>query len=119
LTTVHDLCDGCKKILTVYATSKEASRRRGLIVDQRTGSEVKMTNQFSLANRKAVVAGGDRGVGAGITEAVAKAGSDVVIGEILDDLGRETETLCLVSTGLRSLCHGAAPATPSGSRMIH
>lgn len=50
-----------------------------------------MTNQFSLANRKAIATGGARGIGAGDAEALAKTGSDFVIGDILDDLVRETE----------------------------
>lgn len=49
-----------------------------------------MANPFDLTGRKALVTGGARGIGAGIAEALAKAGADVVIGDILEELGRET-----------------------------
>jgi NAD(P)-dependent dehydrogenase (short-subunit alcohol dehydrogenase family) len=38
-----------------------------------------MTSDFSLANKVAVVTGGNRGIGLGIARGLAKAGSDVVI----------------------------------------
>jgi len=43
-----------------------------------------------LAGRKALVTGGARGIGAGIASALAAAGADVMIGDILEDLGTET-----------------------------
>jgi 3alpha(or 20beta)-hydroxysteroid dehydrogenase len=43
-----------------------------------------------LAGRKALVTGGARGIGAGIASALAGAGADVMIGDILEDLGKET-----------------------------
>ena len=49
-----------------------------------------MLEQFSLTGRSALVTGGARGLGAAIAEAMSKAGASVVIGDILDDLGRET-----------------------------
>ena len=47
-----------------------------------------MTGQ--LAGRKALVTGGARGIGAAIARALAKAGASVMIGDILEDAGRET-----------------------------
>ena len=45
-------------------------------------------SERSLADRKALVTGGARGIGAAISEALANA--SVMIGDILVDLGRET-----------------------------
>lgn len=44
----------------------------------------------SLAGRKALVTGGARGIGASIAQALANAGASVMIGDILDDAGRQT-----------------------------
>ena len=49
-----------------------------------------MADQFSLAGRHALVTGGARAIGANIAAALAQAGAAVMIGDILDDLGRET-----------------------------
>ena len=43
-----------------------------------------------LTGRAALVTGGARGLGAGMAEALAKAGAAVVIGDIQEDLGRAT-----------------------------
>jgi NAD(P)-dependent dehydrogenase (short-subunit alcohol dehydrogenase family) len=43
-----------------------------------------------LEGRKALVTGGARGLGAGMAEALAAAGAKVMIGDVLDDLARET-----------------------------
>jgi 3alpha(or 20beta)-hydroxysteroid dehydrogenase len=45
---------------------------------------------YDLAGRKALVTGGARGLGAGMAEALARAGSAVVIGDIREDLGQAT-----------------------------
>lgn len=45
---------------------------------------------FSLVGRKALVTGGARGLGAGMAAALAAAGADVVIGDVLEDEGAET-----------------------------
>ena len=49
-----------------------------------------MAGQFDLAGRKALVTGGARAIGATIAEALAEAGAAVVIGDILDAVGRQT-----------------------------
>src|ERR1700721_4529774 len=49
-----------------------------------------MADQFSLAGRPALVTGGARAIGATIAMALGEAGAAVMIGDILDDLGRET-----------------------------
>src|SRR6266496_3995633 len=43
-----------------------------------------------LTGKRALVTGGARGLGAGMAQALADAGAAVMIGDILDDLGRET-----------------------------
>ena len=45
---------------------------------------------YDLTGRSALVTGGARGLGAGMAEALAKAGANVVIGDIREDLGRAT-----------------------------
>jgi 3alpha(or 20beta)-hydroxysteroid dehydrogenase len=45
---------------------------------------------YDLTGRSALVTGGARGLGAGMAEALAKAGASVVIGDIREDLGRAT-----------------------------
>ncbi|EEF94004.1 oxidoreductase, short chain dehydrogenase/reductase family protein, partial [Catenibacterium mitsuokai DSM 15897] len=44
----------------------------------------------SLAGRKALVTGGARGIGASIAAALVAAGASVMIGDILEDAGRQT-----------------------------
>ena len=45
---------------------------------------------YDLTGRKALVTGGARGLGAGMAEALAKAGASVVIADIQEDLGKAT-----------------------------
>jgi 3alpha(or 20beta)-hydroxysteroid dehydrogenase len=45
---------------------------------------------YDLAGRKALVTGGARGLGAGMAQALARAGAAVVIGDVRDDLGKAT-----------------------------
>jgi 3alpha(or 20beta)-hydroxysteroid dehydrogenase len=45
---------------------------------------------YELAGRKALVTGGARGLGAGMAQALARAGAAVVIGDIREDLGKAT-----------------------------
>jgi 3alpha(or 20beta)-hydroxysteroid dehydrogenase len=45
---------------------------------------------YGLTGRKALVTGGARGLGAGMAEALAKAGAAVAIGDVLEDAGKET-----------------------------
>jgi 3alpha(or 20beta)-hydroxysteroid dehydrogenase len=45
---------------------------------------------FSLTGRRALVTGGARGLGAGTAAALAEAGASVVIGDILEDLAKQT-----------------------------
>lgn len=44
----------------------------------------------TLDRRNALVTGGARGIGAGIAAALVKAGANVVIGDVLDEVGRKT-----------------------------
>lgn len=55
----------------------------------------------SLSGRKALVTGGARGIGASIAQALAKAGADVVVGDILLDLAKETANE-LSKTGVKT-----------------
>jgi 3alpha(or 20beta)-hydroxysteroid dehydrogenase len=45
---------------------------------------------YDLAGRKALVTGGARGLGAGMAEALARAGASIMIGDIQEELGRAT-----------------------------
>ncbi|HEY6409047.1 MAG TPA: SDR family NAD(P)-dependent oxidoreductase, partial [Ktedonobacteraceae bacterium] len=45
---------------------------------------------FELHGRKALVTGGARGLGAGMAEALARAGAAVAIADIREDIGRAT-----------------------------
>jgi NAD(P)-dependent dehydrogenase (short-subunit alcohol dehydrogenase family) len=45
---------------------------------------------YELTGRKALVTGGGRGLGAGMAEALARAGAAVVIGDVREDLGKQT-----------------------------
>ena len=47
-------------------------------------------SEFDLKGRKALVTGGARGLGAGMAQALARAGAAVMIGDVLADAGRET-----------------------------
>ncbi|WP_397545453.1 SDR family NAD(P)-dependent oxidoreductase [Saccharopolyspora gloriosae] len=47
-------------------------------------------SSYDLTGRKALVTGGARGLGAGIAEALTKAGAAVVIGDVLEEAGKET-----------------------------
>ncbi len=46
--------------------------------------------KFDLTGRKALVTGAARGIGAGIAEALVKAGASVMIGDVLSEQGQET-----------------------------
>jgi 3alpha(or 20beta)-hydroxysteroid dehydrogenase len=45
---------------------------------------------YDLAGRKALVTGGAQGLGAGMAEALARAGAAVMIGDLQEDVGKET-----------------------------
>ena len=45
---------------------------------------------YDVTGRKALVTGGARGLGAGMAEALARAGAAVMIGDILEDAGQST-----------------------------
>jgi len=56
---------------------------------------------FHLTGRKALVTGGARGLGAGMAVALAAAGAAVMIGDVLEEQGRETAR-ALAATGARA-----------------
>ncbi|MCR3750086.1 SDR family NAD(P)-dependent oxidoreductase [Lentzea californiensis] len=45
---------------------------------------------YQLSGRKALVTGGARGLGAGMAQALAAAGASVLIGDVLEDEGKQT-----------------------------
>jgi 3alpha(or 20beta)-hydroxysteroid dehydrogenase len=57
-------------------------------------------SQFDLTGRTALVTGGARGLGAGMAQALSRAGAAVMIGDVLEDAGRETAR-ALSATGAR------------------
>lgn len=58
-------------------------------------------SSHTLTGRTALVTGGARGLGAGMAQALAAAGAHVVIGDILEDAGRETAR-AISATGARA-----------------
>ena len=56
---------------------------------------------FDLTGRKALVTGGARGLGAGMAEALARAGAAVMIGDVLTSLGQETAAK-IAATGAKA-----------------
>src|SRR2546429_676705 len=62
---------------------------------------------YDLSGRAALVTGGARGLGAGMAEALAKAGAAVVIADIREDLGRATAD-ALKQTGATAAFPGIA-----------
>lgn len=58
-------------------------------------------SKFDLTGRKALVTGGARGLGAGMAEALAKAGAAVMIGDILGDVGAATAKT-IAATGAKA-----------------
>jgi 3alpha(or 20beta)-hydroxysteroid dehydrogenase len=63
---------------------------RGVTALLRINLEDALMSKFDLTGRKALVTGGARGLGAGMAEALAKAGAAVMIGDILGDVGKAT-----------------------------
>ncbi|MET0547373.1 MAG: SDR family oxidoreductase [Caulobacterales bacterium] len=57
---------------------------------------------FSLSGRRALVTGGARGIGAGLARALSEAGAAVAIGDILEDVARNTAD-SLSKSGVRSV----------------
>jgi 3alpha(or 20beta)-hydroxysteroid dehydrogenase len=52
--------------------------------------EANSMTSYQLSGRKALVTGGARGLGAGMAEALAAAGAAVLIGDVLEDEGKQT-----------------------------
>ena len=59
----------------------------------------------TLQGRTALVSGGARGLGAGMAQALAAAGAAVMIGDILEDRGRETARSLVASGGRAAFVH--------------
>src|SRR6202012_4006581 len=78
---------------------------RGASANQQATEEDVMSGK-TLEGRKALVTGGARGIGAAIAHALARSGASVMIGDILEDVGRATaETIAKegVKTGFVQL----------------
>ena len=61
-----------------------------------------LENAFSLAGKTAVVTGGARGIGMAIATSLARAGSDVVIWDIQEELAKETAGRISAETGVKT-----------------
>ena len=62
-------------------------------------------SSIDLSGKRALVTGGARGFGAAIAQSLAGAGAAVMIGDILDDLGRETADLIAESGATAASTH--------------
>ncbi len=63
------------------------------------------TSVYELTGRKALVTGGARGLGAGMAQALAKAGAAVVIGDILEDVAKGTVDAIREAGGVAEFVH--------------
>ena len=64
---------------------------------------------------KALVTGGARGLGAGMAEALARAGAAVVIGDIREELGQATADALTSPAVTPSSCRWTSPTTTAGN----
>ena len=58
--------------------------------DPSMGRRWEAMTSYSLKGRRALVTGGARGLGAGIAGAMARAGADVMVADLLEEQGRAT-----------------------------
>jgi NAD(P)-dependent dehydrogenase (short-subunit alcohol dehydrogenase family) len=72
-------------VLPIAARTDQSSRSI-----KRSPKGGRAMSEKSLDGRKALVTGGARGIGAAIANALAQSGAAVMIGDILDDVGRDT-----------------------------
>ncbi len=71
---------------------------------------------YELTGRTALVTGGARGLGAGMAEALARAGAAVMIGDLRDEEGRDPPTDLKSPVQPPPSSTSTSPTTPAGRR---
>jgi NAD(P)-dependent dehydrogenase (short-subunit alcohol dehydrogenase family) len=71
-----------------------------------------LVKKFSLEGQTAVITGGARGIGRGLAMALAKAGANIVVVDLLEEDAKKTAALLVSTTGIKAYPHIADLSKP-------